>query len=496
MTMRRRSFLTGVATAGAGAALGPVLRHTASAAPPRGAVDDETMRAVYEEVKTPFKYGMVLPPEPGTMVDSPSVFRSGDTWYMVYIVFDGTGYETRLAVSTDLLDWQPSATLLPRRADRWDATQAAGYIALQNTAWGGPATLHRYDKRYWMSYLGGDDEGYEAGDLGIGIASTDDPTAGEQWDRPDAPVLSPDDPDARAWESSKLFKSNVVHDPQRRLGAPFVMHYNAKGGGPERIGVAVSEDMRRWRRRFTEPVLAVGTDITGDPQVVRMGELWVMFFFVANGFTPTGVYDSFACSYDLRHWTPWDGEVLLTATESFDSTYAHKPWVVKHGGIVHHFYCAVGDQGRGIAVATSRDLRATAEPVTVSASYTFVRDDVAQAVDGVVSYSDAPRNRWTAYQSPNAADWLEVRLPGRRAVSGVRLHVYDDGGGVQPPARCEVEYLRGKTWQPTARHVRTPATPGAGINDIGFDPVNTDAIRLWFHHRPGSYSGVTEVEVV
>lgn len=36
--------------------------------------------------------------------------------------------------------------------------------------------------------------------------------------------------------------------------------------------------------------------------------------------------------------------------------YAHKPWVLKHDGIVYHFYCAVGDRGRVIALATSKPL--------------------------------------------------------------------------------------------------------------------------------------------
>jgi hypothetical protein len=31
---------------------------------------------------------------------------------------------------------------------------------------------------------------------------------------------------------------------------------------------------------------------------------------------------------------------------------------VKWNGVVYHFYCAVGDQGRVIAVATSKDLKA------------------------------------------------------------------------------------------------------------------------------------------
>ena len=41
-------------------------------------------------------------------------------------------------------------------------------------------------------------------------------------------------------------------------------------------------------------------------------------------------------------------------SEPWDKTYAHKPWVIKHNGVVYHFYCAVGDQGRVIALATSK----------------------------------------------------------------------------------------------------------------------------------------------
>jgi hypothetical protein len=31
---------------------------------------------------------------------------------------------------------------------------------------------------------------------------------------------------------------------------------------------------------------------------------------------------------------------------------------LRHDGVVYHFYCAVGDEGRVIAVATSKNLRA------------------------------------------------------------------------------------------------------------------------------------------
>ena len=91
--------------------------------------------------------------------------------------------------------------------------------------------------------------------------------------------------------------------------------------------------------------------VHGDPQVVRMGDTWVMFYFGA--FYRPGAFDTFACSRDLVHWRKWDGPDLVAPSEPWDKTFAHKPWVVKHDGVVYHFYCAVGDQGRVIALATS-----------------------------------------------------------------------------------------------------------------------------------------------
>src|SRR6185369_11135869 len=49
-------------------------------------VPAEEMRRIYDEVKTPFKYGVVLRGEDkDTLVDCPSIFRKGDTWYMAYV---------------------------------------------------------------------------------------------------------------------------------------------------------------------------------------------------------------------------------------------------------------------------------------------------------------------------------------------------------------------------------------------------------------------------
>jgi predicted GH43/DUF377 family glycosyl hydrolase len=123
----------------------------------------------------------------------------------------------------------------------------------------------------------------------------------------------------------------------------------------ERIGMAVSRDMRHWTRYGAGPVVDNGYGISGDPQIVRMGDLWVMFYFGA--FWRPHAFDTFACSRDLVHWTPWEGPSLVSPSEAWDATFAHKPWVILHDGVVYHFYCAVGDQGRAIALATSRPLK-------------------------------------------------------------------------------------------------------------------------------------------
>jgi predicted GH43/DUF377 family glycosyl hydrolase len=68
-------------------------------------------------------------------------------------------------------------------------------------------------------------------------------------------------------------------------------------------------------------------------------------------------FDTFAVSRDLVHWTKWDGPHLVEPSEPWDATFAHKPWLLKHEGVVYHYYCAVGDKGRCIALATSKEVR-------------------------------------------------------------------------------------------------------------------------------------------
>ena len=352
-------LLPGNIRAGSAETTRPIIPAKTEARP----VEDNTLRKIYDEVKTPFKYGVVLKGAgPGELVDCPSVFRNGRHWYMMYVaITNKVGYQTFLARSDDLLHWEKLGVILPFRRIGWDAWQADGGIALADYHWNGTHELEMFDGKYWLSYIGGAKMGYETDPLSLGLAWTRQPAWPRAWHRlTENPVLTPKQPDARSFEIKTLYKSQIIHDESESLGWPFVMFYNAKyKNGFEQIGMAVSRDMVNWSRYGTNPVVANGeakkNGISGDPQIVKIGQAWVMFYFGA-GWQPHA-FDTFACSYDLAHWTKWSGPNLVQPSEPYDKSYAHKPWVLKYNGVVYHFYCAVGAEGRVIALATSVDLK-------------------------------------------------------------------------------------------------------------------------------------------
>lgn len=339
-------------------------------------IPDDVMNRIYQEVRTPYKYGMVVAPTDNYhKIDCPTVFRVGQKWFMTYVVYngkdglDGRGYETWLASSNDLLHWQTEGRILSYKDDGWDMNQRGGFPALIDWTWGGSYNIAKYKKNYWLTYIGGHGTGYEAvrEPLNIGLAWTSgDITRSHEWQSSDKPLLSIDDKDVQWWEKLVQYKSTIYDDPQKTLGKRFVMFYNAGGINPannlkaERIGIALSNDLKKWKRYDGNPVYyheAPGI-ITGDAQIVKMDDLYVMFYFSAyNPARKYNAYNTFSVSRDLLHWQDWTGADLIVPSKPYDEMFAHKSYVVKHDGVVYHFYCAVNnDQQRGIAVATSAPL--------------------------------------------------------------------------------------------------------------------------------------------
>ncbi len=340
------------------------VRAVIPAIPEGRLVDTNTLQRIYDEVKTPFKYGVVLTGG-GTneLVDCPSVFRSDGHWFMMYVAISNkVGYQTFLARSDDLLHWEKLGKILSfTTTNDWDAWQEDGGIALADYRWDGSHELEKFDGKFWLSYIGGAKKGYETDPLSTGVAWTESPAEIKNGTvcrkirscRRNNPTSA-----SSSTRRSTKAPSSTTH-PNRSAGR-LILFYNGKyKNGYERIGMAVSRDMVHWNRYGDNPVVANGeaktNGISGDPQIVKMGDVWVMFYFGA-GWKPRA-FDTFACSYDLVHWTKWSGANLIQPSEPWDKTYAHKPWILKWNGVVYHFYCAVGDQGRVIALATSKDLK-------------------------------------------------------------------------------------------------------------------------------------------
>lgn len=344
-------------------------------------ISKNVMQKIYDEVKTPYKYGMVVAPKDNYhQIDCPMVYREGGKWYMTYVVYngkdgtDGRGYETWLATSDDLLQWKTLGRQLCYADKGWDMNQRAGYPALIDWTWNGSYEMAKYKGRHWMSYFGGEGTGYEAirKPLNMGMASTKgDITQAHPWETSPSPVLSINDKSAQWWEKLTHYKSTVYWDKNKTLGKPFVMFYNAGGINPanqlkaERIGIALSGNMTSWRRlplrtakrKTGNPVFfheAPGI-ITGDAQIVKFPHYYVMFYFSAyNPEKKYNAYNTFAVSRDLVNWQDWEGADLVYPSKPYDDMFAHKSYVLKHQGVVYHFYCAVNHAGqRGIAVATS-----------------------------------------------------------------------------------------------------------------------------------------------
>ena len=389
-------------------------------------ISKDVMQCIYDEVRTPYKYGLVVAPTDNYhKIDCPTVFQKDGKWYMTYVVYngkegtDGRGYETWLASSDDLLHWTTLGRILSYKDDGWDMNQRGGFPALIDWTWNGGYGISKYKKNYWMTYIGGHGTGYEAvrEPLNIGMAWTqNDIIQAHEWQSADKPLLSINDKDAQWWEKLVQYKSTIYDDPQKTLGKRFVMFYNAGGVNPandlkaERIGIALSNDLKKWKRYEGNPVFAneVGGIITGDAQIVRIDSpltshpspLYVMFYFKA--YDPSRKYNAFntfAVSRDLLHWQCWEGEDLIWPTKSYDEMFAHKSYVVKHDGVVYHFYCAVNnDQQRGIAVATS---------VPMGRSAVHFPEPERKGRRTITSLNDG----WTAYCSVAHDSVVSINLP-------------------------------------------------------------------------------------
>ena len=193
----------------------------------------------------------------------------------------------------------------------------------------------------------------------MGLAKSGDPTDPCGFTRFPEPILRPDDADSRELEKKTLYKSFLFEDELQVTGYKYVNAYNGKAlDNTERIFLAVSNDGENWERYGDRPVIDLITGdpkgrICGDPQVILIDDIYVMFFFrLRDG---EHAFNTFACSRDLIHWTHWQGEPLIKSEYEWENIHAHKTWFMHHNVRNYHFYCAVNNQNERFIALTVSD---------------------------------------------------------------------------------------------------------------------------------------------
>jgi hypothetical protein len=129
-----------------------------------------------------------------------------------------------------------------------------------------------------------------------------------------------------------------------------------------------------------------------------------------------------------------------------------------------------------------------------SASFTSASDRVAEVNDLRVAFTRYSRNRWTAYQSPNPHDWVEIDLGTPTTVRTIELYLYEDGGGIKAPRDYSLQIWKGNAWQDALVRSRVPERPLASArNVVTIEPVVTSRVRVLLEHDLPAKSGITEL---
>lgn len=359
-TFTRRRFLVSAGAAAAASTIPPLALAASDRIPTPHALE------------TPYKLNRLVLRGSGKastfdekLVDCSFVFRYGDEFRMTYIGFDGIGYQTGLARSTDLINWTRMGCILHRQPDnpilRYNVAMA--WIVRENKVFG-PGRLKKVHGRYvgaWNAYPGA---GYESGPAVIGLCSSDDLIHWEVGE----PILRPDDPDAKPWEQGGLYKSCLVE-----FDGLFYLFYNAKtktlpksegGGWREQIGFATSKDLKHWTRSPLNPIIRNGVKgswddrFASDPCVLRWKNQWTVFYYGLSS-RDGKARDLLALGSDIGQLSKTDTPLVSPGPPgSIDDDFAHKPSIFAWKGDLYHFYTAVSGKWphtvRGISVARSR----------------------------------------------------------------------------------------------------------------------------------------------
>lgn len=207
--------------------------------------------------------------------------------------------------------------------------------------------------RFYMTYVGFDGVGYQTG-----LAASDDLV---RWERQGLILArDPADPVTRynvalmslLRDDALSSRARLVKIGGRYLGAWHAYPSPGYETGPAVIGLAFSDDLRRWSR--TPPILEPqdGEDWERGglykPYLVKARGLYYLFYNAKNNvergwIEQTGV----ATSRDLQAWTRHPGNPIVSAGPpgSWDERFASDPAVLRHGRQWALFYYGLAADG-------------------------------------------------------------------------------------------------------------------------------------------------------
>jgi hypothetical protein len=328
--------------------------------------------------------------------DSPGVWRG------VYLQYDGKGYETYMATSSDMVHFnlsnptlapgQPGIIFSPR-AERppldgqpkpvngefdFGGITFIGPL-LENYTVGAPAVLRKTSKGlYWYAYGAYPSFGYESAPGADGLAYSYD---GLHWTRASSHPFTDTlvAHGAQPWEAHQVYAPFLFPALDGSLGDM----YNAASdksneqsgatylaGGAEALpGFDPETNASLWVRDSANPLLTNDNVSAGfqaaDPKVFwdAQQSVWIMIYFCNGGGNAPyagGANICIAFSLDQRNWLKASTPIYGHGghPNGYDSEHAHKAWLTADPvtGTLYLYYTGVFSGGRGILLLTSESL--------------------------------------------------------------------------------------------------------------------------------------------
>ena len=278
------------------------------------------------------------------MVESPSIIwdDAKNKYIMVFTAYNSNSVGSiGYAFSTDLKKWEIQGQLFKNSGNAANGDK---------NGCTGPC-LVKYDGIYYLFYLGLNGEGYEGWPINLCLATSTDLATWTYKGIVIAP--SKDIP----WISNTIFHPDVM-----RVSGYWYIFFNANGNvdgqWAERTGFAFSKkidgpytvDPDRISK-FAEDAGDHSGILCGDPSIFKINDLYYMFYFDTSH--KSEVVDRYAWTTAAEFPRGWRyGGPVIKNDKNYNKTFAHKPFVLIKDNILYHYYTAVGDQGRCIALQT------------------------------------------------------------------------------------------------------------------------------------------------